>query len=157
MYCKTFGKPDWNGRAFLEFLGAAMTADVILNGQHLAHHEGGYSTFRRDITDVLEETNLLCVAVDNSENDRVYPRKADFTFCGGLYRDVNLILVPETHFELVKDGTPGIKVTPVVSEDLKSAAVNEITAELAKDSRIKKHYDLWYEQREKRPAMVTPA
>lgn len=125
MYCKAFDRPELeeNGRAYLEFLGAAMTADVYVNGHHLAHHEGGYSTFRCDITDVLRDENLLCVTVDNGENDRVYPQKADFTFYGGLYRDVNLILVPETHFELVKDGTPGIKVTPVVSDDLKSAAV----------------------------------
>jgi beta-galactosidase len=52
--------------------------------------------------------------VDNSANDRVYPQMADFTFYGGLYREVKLILVPETHFELLKDGTPGIKVTPTV-------------------------------------------
>ncbi len=123
MYCKAFGKPEWNGRVFLEFLGAAMTADVYVNGQHLTHHEGGYSAIRVDITDVLEEQNLLCVAVNNSANDRVYPQKADFTFYGGLYRGVNLILVPETHFELVKDGTPGIKVTPIVSDDLQSATV----------------------------------
>ena len=115
MYCKAFPKPEFEGRAVLEFLGAAMTADVYLNGQHLAHHEGGYSTFRVDITDALRGKNLLCVAVDNSANDRVYPQKADFTFYGGLYRGVNLILVPENHFELVKDGTPGIKVTPTVN------------------------------------------
>lgn len=114
MYCKNFEKPALECRAVLEFLGAAMTADVYVNGKHLAHHEGGYSTFRVDITDVLEETNLICVAVDNSVNDRVYPQKADFTFYGGLYRGVNLITVPENHFELCKDGTPGIKVTPVV-------------------------------------------
>ena len=123
MYCKEFSKPEHQGTVVLEFLGAAMTADVYLNGTHLTRHEGGYSTFRVDITGVLREQNLLCVAVDNSENDRVYPQKADFTFYGGLYRDVNLILVPEIHFELVKDGTPGIKVTPVVSKDLKTAAV----------------------------------
>ena len=123
MYCKAFDRPDWSGRVFLEFLGAAMTADVYVNGQRLAHHEGGYSTFRVDITDALEEKNLLCVAVDNSENDRVYPQKADFTFYGGLYRDVNLICVPDTHFELVKDGTPGIQVTPMVSDDLRTATV----------------------------------
>ncbi len=114
MYCKSFARPAHDGTVVLEFLGAAMTADVYLNGQHIAHHEGGYSTFRVDITDHLQEENLICVAVDNSENDRVYPQKADFTFYGGLYRDVNLILVPKIHFELVKDGTPGIKVTPVV-------------------------------------------
>lgn len=114
IYCKNFEKPALEGWAVLEFLGAAMTADVYVNGKHLAHHEGGYSTFRVDITDVLKETNLVCVAVDNSVNDRVYPQKADFTFYGGLYRSVNLITVPENHFELCKDGTPGIKVTPVV-------------------------------------------
>ena len=114
MYAKSFPRPDHEGAVVLEFLGAAMAADVYLNGAHLAHHEGGYSTFRVDITDKLLEENLLCVAVDNSNNDRVYPQKADFTFYGGIYRDVNLILVPENHFELCKDGTPGIKVTPVV-------------------------------------------
>ena len=124
-YCKQFRRPELppEGRAILEFNGAAMTAEVFLNGQKLARHEGGYSTFRVDLTDGLEEQNLLCVTVDNSENDRVYPQKADFTFYGGLYRDVNLIIVPADHFELCKDGTPGIKVTPIVSEDLKTAQV----------------------------------
>lgn len=124
-YAKMFAKPEAKPgqREFLEFNGAAMTADVYVNGHHLAHHEGGYSTFRCDITDVLEDVNLVCVTVDNSANDRVYPQKADFTFYGGLYRDVNLICVPETHFELLKDGTPGIKITPVVSDDLHSATV----------------------------------
>ena len=114
MYAKAFSKPAHEGVVVLEFLGAAMTADVYLNGALLAHHEGGYSTFRVDITDKLQEENLLCVAVDNSNNDRVYPQKADFTFYGGLYRSVNLILAPENYFELCKDGTPGIKVTPVI-------------------------------------------
>lgn len=125
MYCKAFDRPELEagGRAYLEFLGAAMTAEVWLNGRKLACHEGGYSTFRVDITDALAEENLLCVSVDNSDNDRVYPQKADFTFYGGLYRGVNLIVVPESHFELGYCGTPGIKVTPVVSEDLKSAIV----------------------------------
>ena len=125
MYCKEFDRPglEENGRAVLEFLGAAMTADVYVNGRHLAHHEGGYSTFRVDITDALQDSNLLCVAVDNSENDRVYPQKADFTFYGGLYRGVNLITVPAEHFELCKDGTPGVKVTPVVDLEAKTATV----------------------------------
>ncbi len=102
---------------YLEFNGAATTADVYVNGHHIAHHEGGYSTFRCEITDVLKEVNLICVTVDNSNNDRVYPQKADFTFYGGLYRDVNLITVPAEHFELCKDGTPGIKVTAAVKDE----------------------------------------
>lgn len=128
MYAKRFTRPqiEENGRAVLEFLGAAMTAEVWLNGEKLAHHEGGYSTFRVDITDALQEENLLCVSVDNGENDRVYPQKADFTFYGGLYRGVNLLAVPAAHFALCKDGTPGIHVTPKVSDDLRAA---EVTAE----------------------------
>ena len=115
-YSKHFARPALKDgeRCFIEFKGAAMTADVILNGKHLAHHEGGYSTFRADLTEALEEENLLVVNVDNGANDRVYPQKADFTFYGGLYRDVNLIVVRSQHFELSKDGTPGIKVTPML-------------------------------------------
>lgn len=117
IYLKKFGMPlsaHDGGRVYLEFNGAAMTASVTVNNKWLKTHEGGYSTFRVDITDVLEEENQVCVVVDNSANDRVYPQKADFTFYGGLYRDVNLICVPSSHFELEKDGTPGIRVTATV-------------------------------------------
>lgn len=114
MYCKAFSIPISEGRAVLEFAGAAMTAEVFLNGKKLVRHEGGYSTFRVDITENLREQNLLCVSVDNGINDRVYPQKADFTFYGGLYRDVALITVSQEHFELIKDGTPGIRITPEV-------------------------------------------
>ncbi len=116
MYVKKMKKPGlgMGDRAILEFKGAAMTAEVFINGKKMAHHEGGFSTFRVDITEELQEENLICVAVDNGVNDKVYPQKADFTFYGGLYRDVNLIIVPPQHFELIKDGTPGIKVTPKV-------------------------------------------
>lgn len=124
-YVRTFPKPELpeHGKAVLEFQGAAMTADVFLNGIQVAHHEGGYSTFRVDLTDHLEEQNLLWVTVDNSENDCVYPQKADFTFYGGLYRNVELILVPQDHFELMMDGTPGMKITPIVDLGQKRAVV----------------------------------
>lgn len=115
VYEKEFFRPDWFGEIVLEFAGAAMSADVFVNGAQLAHHDGGYSTFRVNITDALVPgNNKVTVSVDNSENDRVYPQKADFTFYGGLYRDVQLLLLPPEHFEVYKDGTPGIKVTPVV-------------------------------------------
>ena len=124
-YCKRFAIPELpeGSRVFLEINGAAMTAEVFLNGKLLAHHEGGYSTFRVDLTDALAEENELCVTVDNSANDRVYPQKADFTFYGGLYRNVNLIIVPQAHFELMQDGGPGIKVTPIVDLEKRSAQV----------------------------------
>ncbi len=110
-------------RVWLEVNGAAMTADVYLNGEKLAHHEGGYSTFRVDLTDHLKDQNTLEISVDNRDNDTVYPQKADFTFYGGLYREVRLIIVPEQHFELGYCGTPGIKVTPIVDLETKTATV----------------------------------
>ena len=111
-------------RIFLEFLGAFHTAAVYLNGTEIARHEGGYSAFRVELSGKLSpEKNVLAVSVDNSDSDRVYPQKADFTFYGGLYRDVRLIAVPAEHFELIKDGTPGIKVTPVVDLAARRAVV----------------------------------
>ena len=52
--------------------------------------------------------------MDNAANEEVYPQTADFTFYGGLYRDVNLIAVPAAHFELAELGHPGIHVTSVM-------------------------------------------
>ena len=110
-------------RLFLELNGAAMTCEVWFNGEKLCRHEGGYSTFRVELTGKLGEKNTLAISVNNEDNTTVYPQKADFTFYGGLYRNVNLIAVPEEHFELLKDGTPGIKVTPVVDLEKKTATV----------------------------------
>ena len=104
------------GRAVLQFDGVAMTAVVNLNGQKVAEHKGGYSTFRVDITDVLQATNNLTVEVDNSDNDTVYPQKADFTFYGGIYRDVTLHILPAAHFAMEENGAVPVKVTPVVTD-----------------------------------------
>ena len=104
------------GRAVLQFDGVAMTAVVNLNGQKVAGHKGGYSTFRVDITDVLQDTNNLTVEVDNSDNDTVYPQKADFTFYGGIYRDVTLHILPAAHFAMKENGAVPVKVTPVVTD-----------------------------------------
>ena len=101
-------------RYYLEIKGANSSADVYMDGKHLAHHDGGYSTWRVDLTESLGDSNLLVIAVDNSANETVYPQMADFTFYGGLYRDVNIIAVSESHFDLDYYGAPGIKVTPTI-------------------------------------------
>ena len=107
----------------------------MLNGETLAEHKGGYSTFRVNLTGHLKPENLLVIAVDNSDNDTVYPQKADFTFYGGLYRDVNLIVVPAAHFALGYCGTPGIRVTPVVDLDAQTA---DVTVEAWVEGRANK-------------------
>ncbi len=116
-YAKTLEKIDLPkaDQYYLELRGANASADVYLNGKKLAHHDGGYSTWRVNITDALENTNLFVIAVENSVNEVVYPQTADFTFYGGLYRDVNIIAVNDSHFDLDYYGGPGIKVTPVVN------------------------------------------
>ena len=120
-YVKTLSREEipQNKRLFLEINGANSSADLYVNGAHIAHHDGGYSTWRADITDAAGTSGdvLLALGVDNSPNETVYPQMADFTFYGGLYRDVNLIAVPESHFDLTYYGGPGIAVTPVMEGD----------------------------------------
>jgi len=101
----------------LEFCGVNATATVLLNGQKVASHDGGYSTFRANVTALLQEENDLRIAVDNTVNTRVYPQKADFTFYGGIYRDVNLLVVSKNHFELDYYGMSGMQITPEVKGD----------------------------------------
>ena len=85
---------------YLEINGANSSADVYVNDKKVAHHDGGYSTWRVNITDALSDSNRIAIVVDNAMNETVYPQTADFTFYGGLYRSVNIIAVPESHFEL---------------------------------------------------------
>ncbi|CZQ96546.1 glycoside hydrolase family 2 protein [Trichococcus ilyis] len=125
-YRKTFDRGVLDPQAediYLEFRGVNSSARVIVNGKSAAVHHGGYSTFRVNITELLEDENELIVEVDNRKNDYVYPQKADFTFYGGIYRDVYLIAVPKSHFDLDSHGGPGIMVTPNLNEALDQATV----------------------------------
>ena len=99
---------------YLEINGAASSADVYVNGKAMAHHDGGFSTWRVDITAELTEETLIVVAVDNAANSTVYPQVADFTFYGGIYRDINLIAVAKSHFDLDYYGGKGLVITPVI-------------------------------------------
>lgn len=104
-------KPDYaeDERVYLQFHGVNASADIKLNHQTLYHHDGGYSTFRVDVTEYLQEENQLEVEVDNSVNRFVYPQKADFTFYGGIYRDVEFLIVNKAHFDLDYYGGFGMK------------------------------------------------
>ena len=118
-YRKTILKKDLplGEEHYLEINGANLSSVVYLNGEKLKSHDGGYSTYRVRLKDLRDE-NTLEVTVDNSPSDRVYPQTADFTFYGGLYRDVRLISLPSSHFSLENLGTPGIKATPDVKGTL---------------------------------------
>ena len=105
-----------SGCVFIEFKGVNSSCIVLLNGREIVRHDGGYSTFRAEITDAIEEQNELTAYADNSPNEMVYPQTADFTFYGGIYRDVNLIFTEKEHFDLGFYGSCGVMVTPLLSD-----------------------------------------
>ena len=124
-YEKSFPMPEHGDleRVYLQFDGVNSECEVVLNGQTVCRHEGGYSHFRTDVTEYLTESNLLTVVVSNRPNDRVYPQKADFTFYGGIYRDVELLIVDGLHFDLDHHGGPGIRVTAKPADGYKKGEV----------------------------------
>ena len=121
-YAKEINKRDLPeaDRYYIQFDGTNARTKLFVNGALIASHDGGYSAWRVDLTDVLDETNLLAVAVNNEENKEVYPQNADFTFYGGIYRDVKILAVSDTHFDLDSYGGTGICVTAEVTEDLRA-------------------------------------
>ncbi len=116
LYKKNLKKAELENadRYYIEFRGANSSADLFVNGEKVAHHDGGYSTWRADITEKITEETEIAVLVDNAPNEEVYPQMADFTFYGGIYRDVNLVCVNNTHFDLDYYGGTGLMITPIV-------------------------------------------
>ena len=111
VYRKTLGKTD--GICYIEFNGVNSVAEVFINGIPVGTHKGGYSMFRFRIDEYLVKAkNLLEVYVDNTIVPDVFPTSADFTFYGGIYRDVNLICVGKTHFSLDDGSRDGISAVP---------------------------------------------
>ncbi len=126
-------------KVYLEFEGAEADAEVYVNDVKLCTHKGGFSTFRCEITPYLKNGSAkIAVSVNNDSNKEIYPQTADFTFYGGLYRPVNLIIVNKTHFDLDYYGTPGIAVTPIVNEDGSATVkVDAYVSDFGADNKIK--------------------
>lgn len=111
-YQKTVTVEKTGERVYLEFEGVNSVATVLINGEVLGVHKGGYSTFRYDITDKAKEgENLIVVGADNTHYEDVYPLMADFTFYGGIYRDCHLVYTNPTSFDLEHVGTEGVYVS----------------------------------------------
>lgn len=109
---------DRNKKYFLEAEGISLIADILINHHPVYHHQGGFSQFRVDITDHLQDgNNHIAIQVDNRENEITYPQAADFTFFGGIYRSVSLIETGDCHFDLEYFGSSGIQITPTLSAD----------------------------------------
>ena len=120
---------------YLELKGANSSAKIFVNGCLAGYHEGGFSTYRCDISHLIKKGKaLITIEVDNSKSDYIYPQMADFTFFGGLYRDVNLIIVDKTHFALEYFGSNGVKVTPTLNEDGSADVEVEAYVQRAEDN-----------------------
>lgn len=101
----------------LEFEGVNSVCEVFIDGEKIGGHKGGYSHFRFDITDYLKRDCELSVAVDNRDASDVYPSAADFTFWGGIYRNVNLITSGKCRFSSSDCSSDGVYVTPFKSKN----------------------------------------
>lgn len=133
----------YGNRVYIEFNGSNSVTDVYVNGQYMGQHRGGYSTFRFDITDVIEfgKPNTLAVKVDNTVVEDVYPQMADFTFFGGIYRDVNLVIANPVHFDLMDYGSQGVYI--VQDEVSEEKASLTIKSKLANDFEEEKKVRVW--------------
>ena len=132
LYKKSVNKKDLPqaDQYYLEINGANSSADVYCNGEKLAHHDGGYSTWRVNLTAHLQEENTISIFVNNAPNETVYPQVADFTFYGGIYRNVNLLCVNETHFDLDYFGGNGLAITPEVTDTKATVKVETYVSNL---------------------------
>ena len=140
-YRRTLDLAPGTSRRFLEFDGAALAADVWLNGRHAGRHEGGYARFRLDVTDLARPgRNTLAVRIDNRTLPTVAPLGGDFTVFGGLYRGVRLIETAPVHIDLLDHGGPGVSVA--MNEVSPASARLQVSARLRNDLRVPRHVEL---------------
>ncbi len=124
-------------RVYIECEGVNSVANIYVNGAHAGEHKGGYSTFRFDITDLIRAgTNEIAISADNTHNEEVYPLYADFTFYGGIYRDVNLVITSPLHFDLCDFGSCGVYISQIeVSSERAELEVRALVRNAQKASR----------------------
>ena len=125
-------------RYYVEFQGTNSEATLYINRNEVATHKGGYSTWRADITDALygDEISTFLIKVDNKVTEDMYPCEMDFPNYGGVYRDVNIICVNESHFDLDYHGSQGIKVTPTVNGNNADVEIEVFTKNVTPEQKI---------------------
>lgn len=99
--------------------------DVFINGKHVGHHLGGYTRFCFDIASYIYpgQHNRFAIKVNNQHDTRIAPLNADFTFFGGIHRDLYLIETAQTHICTTDYASSGVYITtPTINE--KSAEIN---------------------------------
>ena len=127
-----------NGKkVYLRIDGAASKSKVLIDDREAGKHIGAYSTHYVDITPYVSDglDHNLTVIVDNSD-PAVPPYSADFTFMGGLYRDVSLVITDPVHLDFSSGPSEGFKIiTEKGSDNHWKIAVN---GDIRNDSPLKK-------------------
>jgi len=108
----TIPKSEAGRQLYVECDAANLEATLYVNGHEVGHHAGGYARFRFDVTSVVAlgapNVNVLAFKISNAPNPNVAPRSADYTFFGGLYRDVRLVSVDPVHLDIDSLGSSGV-------------------------------------------------
>jgi len=142
----TYVPASWNNKSvYLYFEGANQVTEVYVNGKLAGKHIGGYTAFSFQIGQLLNyngtgsTANEIEVKVDNSHSESIPPLTADFTFFGGIYRDVYLVAADPVHFNLDSNATNGIRIrTPQVNEAEANVSISgSITNALAVKQSLK--------------------
>lgn len=115
-YKKDFTVPSsWvNKQVYIRFEGVASLATIFVNGKYVGEHRGAFTSFTFDITSYLisGRTNTIDVAVNNADNYDILPIAGDYNVYGGIFRDVNLIVVDRVHISPVHYSSDGVYITP---------------------------------------------
>lgn len=121
---------------YLEIPAANSCATVYLNGACVGEHKGGYSTWRVKLVDLKSEHNLIVIECENENRDDVYPVTADFTFYGGLYRGIKLLVVDACHFDLDYYGASGVKVTPIMNGENAELTIESFVSGISENASV---------------------
>ena len=127
-----------NKDVFIFFEGANQHTEVFINGKKAGEHLGGYTSFYVPISGFLKynEANEILIKVNNSFDQNIPALTADFTFYGGIYRNVSLLAVNRIHFSCNDHGANGVYVsTSVVSKQKAQLTVKEIIDNSGKEAQ----------------------
>ncbi|WP_025145432.1 glycoside hydrolase family 2 protein [Pedobacter jeongneungensis] len=97
-YAKHFDAPkEHNERSFIYFAAVSYRCKVYLNGKEIAGHEGGFTPFQVEVTDLVKQSdNFLTLEVNNTRTVDAIPAKSfDWWNYGGITRDVMLVSTPK--------------------------------------------------------------
>lgn len=129
-YTRTTWIPsEWQGRRiFLRFGGVQSVADVFVNGAHVGEHRGGYTGFTLEVTDAVKygADNYLRVVVSNAHRSDVLPVSTDLDLCGGIYREVELMVTPKSIISPLFYSSDGVLIEQQHNSDNKATGVAHI-------------------------------